>query len=198
MPCSQFTVPTGGATPRHEAEVAAAMTNVHSEVIGAPRGYVNRSSIEVRRRPSSCQVRPPATRMVGVREGRSAEIRAKLLRGLADARASSPGSRGEVAPTSSPARAGTRAVYATFARTHIWFPGVMKLVSSDQIFPDVDVELRMLTEAGYARTGGRSFQCGSGRAYGGRSNPPKSAFPASSASEARTEEETQCSMSTTT
>jgi phenylpyruvate tautomerase PptA (4-oxalocrotonate tautomerase family) len=87
MPFYRFTVPTGGATLRHKAEVAAAMTKVHSEVTGAPARYVHCAFVEVA--PDSIFVAgEPATgpRMVGLlREGRSPEIKAQLLHGFADA-----------------------------------------------------------------------------------------------------------------
>jgi phenylpyruvate tautomerase PptA (4-oxalocrotonate tautomerase family) len=87
MPNYQFTVPTGGATLQHKAEVAAAMTKVHSEVTGAPGAYVHCSFVEVS--PESIYVSgEPASgsRMVGIiRQGRSTEVKAKLIHGLADA-----------------------------------------------------------------------------------------------------------------
>lgn len=87
MPFYQFTVPAGGATLRHKAEVAAAMTRVHSEVTGAPGRYVHCSFVEVP--PGSIFVAGEPVegpRMVGLlRDGRSTEIRAKLLHGFADA-----------------------------------------------------------------------------------------------------------------
>lgn len=87
MPYYQFTVPSGGATLKHKAEIAAAMTRVHSEVTGAPGAYVHCSFVEVA--PGGIFVAGEAVsgpRMVGlIREGRSTETRAKLLNGLADA-----------------------------------------------------------------------------------------------------------------
>lgn len=87
MPYYRFTVPTGGVTLEHKAEIAAAMTKVHSEVTGAPGAYVHCSFTEVS--PGSIFVAgEPVTgpRMIGlIREGRSPEVRAKLLHGLADA-----------------------------------------------------------------------------------------------------------------
>ena len=87
MPYYQFTVPTGSATLQRKAEVAAAMTKVHSNVTGAPATYVQCSFVEVP--PGSIFVAGEAVeapRMVGIiREGRSAEVRAKLIHGLADA-----------------------------------------------------------------------------------------------------------------
>ena len=87
MPYYQFTVPTGGATLQHKAEVAAAMTKVHGEVTGAPGAYVHCSFVEVP--PGSIFVSGEpvsGSRMVGIsRQGRSTEVRAKLIHGLADA-----------------------------------------------------------------------------------------------------------------
>jgi phenylpyruvate tautomerase PptA (4-oxalocrotonate tautomerase family) len=63
------------------------MTKVHSEVTGAPGKYVHCSFVEVP--PGSLFVAgEPVSgpRMVGlIREGRSTEVRAKLIHGLADA-----------------------------------------------------------------------------------------------------------------
>ncbi|MCX6466912.1 MAG: tautomerase family protein [Pseudonocardiales bacterium] len=87
MPFYRFTVPTGGATLRHKAEVAAAVTKVHCEVTGAPARYVHCAFVEVA--PDSIFVAgEPVSgpRMVGLlREGRSVEVRARLLHGFADA-----------------------------------------------------------------------------------------------------------------
>jgi phenylpyruvate tautomerase PptA (4-oxalocrotonate tautomerase family) len=87
MPYYQFTVPTGGATLQHKAEVAAAMTKVHSEVTVAPGAYVHCSFVEVS--PESIYVSGEpvsGSRMVGIiRQGRSTEVKAKLIHGLADA-----------------------------------------------------------------------------------------------------------------
>lgn len=87
MPYYRFTVPSGGATLRHKAEVAAAMTKVHTEVTGAPGRYVHCSFVEVP--PESIFVEGQAVsgaRMVGlIRSGRSAKVRGELLHGLADA-----------------------------------------------------------------------------------------------------------------
>jgi phenylpyruvate tautomerase PptA (4-oxalocrotonate tautomerase family) len=87
MPFYRFTVPTGGATLRHKAEVAAAVTKVHCEVTGTPARYVHCAFVEVA--PDSIFVAgEPVSgpRMVGLlREGRSVEVRARLLHGFADA-----------------------------------------------------------------------------------------------------------------
>jgi phenylpyruvate tautomerase PptA (4-oxalocrotonate tautomerase family) len=97
VPFYQFTVPSGGATLKHKAEVAAAMTRVHSEVTGAPGTYVHCSFVEVP--PESIFVAgEPVTgpRMVGlIRSGRSPEIRGRLLHGLADAWCAITGDRKE-------------------------------------------------------------------------------------------------------
>ncbi|ODU02102.1 MAG: hypothetical protein ABS81_18735 [Pseudonocardia sp. SCN 72-86] len=87
MPYYRFTVPTGGATLAHKAEIAAAATKVHSEVTGAPGTYVHCAFVEVP--PGSIFVAGEAVegaRLVGlIREGRSAEVRGRLVNGLADA-----------------------------------------------------------------------------------------------------------------
>ena len=87
MPYYQFTVPTGGATLQHKAEVAAAMTKVHSEVTGAPGAYVHCSFVEVSPEGIYVSGEPVSgSRMVGIiRQGRSTEVKAKLIHGLADA-----------------------------------------------------------------------------------------------------------------
>jgi phenylpyruvate tautomerase PptA (4-oxalocrotonate tautomerase family) len=87
VPYYQFTAPTGSATLAHRSEIAAAFTKVHGEVTGAPSAYVQCSFTEVA--PGSLFAagqEVSAPRMVGlIREGRSAEVRARLLHGLADA-----------------------------------------------------------------------------------------------------------------
>ena len=87
MPFYQFTVPAGSPTARKKAEVAAAFTTVHAEITGAPREYVNCSFIEVP--PGSIFAGGSAVehgRMVGIiRQGRSEEVKRKLMTALADA-----------------------------------------------------------------------------------------------------------------
>lgn len=87
MPYCQFTVPSGGATLTHRAKVAAAMAKVHSEVTGAPAAYVHCSFTEVA--PDSIFVAGEpvsSSRLVGlIRAGRTPELRACLIHGLADA-----------------------------------------------------------------------------------------------------------------
>jgi phenylpyruvate tautomerase PptA (4-oxalocrotonate tautomerase family) len=87
VPFYQFTVPHGDATLEHKAEVAAAATKVHSEVTGAPGAYVHCSFVEVPA-GSIFVAGEPVTgpRLVGlIRSGRSAEVKGRLLHGLADA-----------------------------------------------------------------------------------------------------------------
>ena len=87
MPFYQFTVPVGSATAQKKAEVAAAFTAVHAEITGAPREYVNCSFAEVP--PGSIFAGGSAVeggRMVGIiRQGRSEEVKRKLMTALADA-----------------------------------------------------------------------------------------------------------------
>jgi phenylpyruvate tautomerase PptA (4-oxalocrotonate tautomerase family) len=87
MPFYQFTVPVGSATARKKAEVAAAVTTVHAQITGAPREYVNCSFVEVP--PGSIFAGGSAVeggRMVGIiRQGRSEEVKRKLMMALADA-----------------------------------------------------------------------------------------------------------------
>ena len=87
MPFYQFTVPAGSATARKKAEVAAAVTAVHAEITGAPREYVNCSFTEVP--PGSIFAGGSAVergRMVGIiRQGRTEDVKRKLITALADA-----------------------------------------------------------------------------------------------------------------
>lgn len=87
MPFYQFTVPRGGATLAHKAEVAAAVTRVHAEVTGAPAAYVHCSFTEVESGSIYVAGEPVTSpRMVGlIRTGRSVEVRARLMHGIADA-----------------------------------------------------------------------------------------------------------------
>ena len=93
MPFYQFTVPAGSATARKKAEVAAAVTAAHAEITGAPPEYVNCSFTEVP--PGSIFAGGSAVehaRMVGIiRQGRSEEVKRKLMTALADAWVSASG-----------------------------------------------------------------------------------------------------------
>ena len=87
MPFYQFTVPTASPSAELKADIAAAVTEVHASVTGAPASYVNVSFTEVP--PGSIFEAGkvvPYGRMVGlIRTGRTAEIKHELLTGLAAA-----------------------------------------------------------------------------------------------------------------
>jgi phenylpyruvate tautomerase PptA (4-oxalocrotonate tautomerase family) len=87
MPFYQFTVRAGGPSAARKGEIAAAVTRVHTEVTGAPAQYVNCSFVEVP--PGSLFVAGEAVeagRMVGIiRQGRSEEVKRRLLLELAQA-----------------------------------------------------------------------------------------------------------------
>jgi phenylpyruvate tautomerase PptA (4-oxalocrotonate tautomerase family) len=93
MPFYQFTVRAGGPSAARKAEIAAAVTRVHTEVTGAPAYYVNCSFVEV---PEGSLFvagdAVEAARMVGIiRQGRSEEVKRRLLLGLAEAWSSAAG-----------------------------------------------------------------------------------------------------------
>ena len=87
MPVYEFIAPTGAATLDRRAEISRAVTKVHSEVTGAPARYVHCSFIEAP--PGSMFIdgeETNAPRMMGlIRAGRSAELRGRLIHGIADA-----------------------------------------------------------------------------------------------------------------
>jgi phenylpyruvate tautomerase PptA (4-oxalocrotonate tautomerase family) len=87
VPFYQFTIPSDSPSARLKAEIAGAVTKVHTSVTGAPARYVNVSFVEVP--PGSLFVgdEPVAYgRLVGIiRAGRSAETKNALIHGLADA-----------------------------------------------------------------------------------------------------------------
>ena len=87
MPFYQFTISSDSPSARLKAEIAGAVTKVHTSVTGAPARYVNVSFVEVP--PGSLFVgdEPVAYgRLVGIiRAGRSAETKNELIHGLADA-----------------------------------------------------------------------------------------------------------------
>jgi phenylpyruvate tautomerase PptA (4-oxalocrotonate tautomerase family) len=87
MPVYEFIAPTGAPTLDHQAELARAVTRVHSEVTGAPAHYVHCSFTEA---PSGSMFvsgeESASPRMMGlIRSGRSEAVRARLLHGIADA-----------------------------------------------------------------------------------------------------------------
>ncbi|HET7480716.1 MAG TPA: tautomerase family protein [Rubrobacteraceae bacterium] len=87
MPFYQFTVPADSPSTGLKADIATAVTRVHTEVTGAPARYVSVSFHEV----------PPGSifaageqvsqgRLVGIiRSGRTQEIKRVLITGLATA-----------------------------------------------------------------------------------------------------------------
>ncbi len=87
MPFYQFTVRAGGPSAARKAEIASAVTRVHTEVTGAPAHHVNCSFVEVPE--GSLFVAGEAVeagRMVGIiRQGRGEEVKRRLLLGLAEA-----------------------------------------------------------------------------------------------------------------
>jgi phenylpyruvate tautomerase PptA (4-oxalocrotonate tautomerase family) len=87
MPFYQFTVPTDSPSAELKADIAAAVTEVHASVTGAPESYVNVSFTEVP--PGSIFVAGKAVpygRMVGIiRTGRTPETKRELISRLAAA-----------------------------------------------------------------------------------------------------------------
>jgi phenylpyruvate tautomerase PptA (4-oxalocrotonate tautomerase family) len=87
MPFYQFTVPSDSLSAKLKADIATAVTKVHTDVTGAPAHYVNVSFTEV---PSGSIFVAgkvvPYGRMVGlIRSGRSPETKRKLITELAAA-----------------------------------------------------------------------------------------------------------------
>lgn len=87
MPFYQFTIPADSPSARHKAEIASAVTKVHTSLTGAPAHYVNVSFTEVAPGNLFVADTPVAHgRMVGIiRAGRTAETKRELITGLADA-----------------------------------------------------------------------------------------------------------------
>jgi len=87
MPVYEFTAPTGSATLEHKAEIARAVTEVHNEVTGAPSRYVHCAFAEAPAGSMFVQGEETSSpRMMGlIRAGRSEEVRARLIHGIADA-----------------------------------------------------------------------------------------------------------------
>ena len=87
MPFYQFTVPSDSPSSELKAEIADAVTKVHTSVTGAPESYVNVSFTEVP--PGSIFVAGKAVpygRMVGlIRSGRTQEEKCRLINELAEA-----------------------------------------------------------------------------------------------------------------
>jgi phenylpyruvate tautomerase PptA (4-oxalocrotonate tautomerase family) len=87
MPVYEFIAPTGAATLDHKAEIARAVTSVHTEVTGAPARYVHCSFTEAHRGSMFIDGEETASpRMMGlIRAGRSEELRGRLIHAIADA-----------------------------------------------------------------------------------------------------------------
>jgi phenylpyruvate tautomerase PptA (4-oxalocrotonate tautomerase family) len=87
VPFYQFTIPSDSPSAGLKAEIARAVTKVHTSVTGAPGRYVNVSFVEVPPGNLFAGDEPVAQgRMVGIiRDGRTAETKHDLITGLADA-----------------------------------------------------------------------------------------------------------------
>jgi phenylpyruvate tautomerase PptA (4-oxalocrotonate tautomerase family) len=87
MPVYEFMAPTGARTLEHKAEIARAVTRVHSEVTGAPARYVHCSFVEAPRGSMFIEGEETTSpRMIGlIRSGRSEALRGRLIHGIADA-----------------------------------------------------------------------------------------------------------------
>jgi phenylpyruvate tautomerase PptA (4-oxalocrotonate tautomerase family) len=87
MPYYQFHIPAGSPSAGLKAEIAAAVTKVHTSVTGAPARVVNVAFIELA--PGNLFVADQPVhqgRLVGlIRSGRTAEVKHELITGLADA-----------------------------------------------------------------------------------------------------------------
>lgn len=87
MPLYQFTVPTGSPTLQHKAEIAAAVTKVHTSITGAPAHYVVSTFTEEPAGSVFVADQPVERgRMVGIiRTGRTEAVKRELIAGLAQA-----------------------------------------------------------------------------------------------------------------
>jgi phenylpyruvate tautomerase PptA (4-oxalocrotonate tautomerase family) len=87
VPYYQFHIPADSPSAGLKAEIAAAVTKVHTSVTGAPARYVNVAFFELA--PGNLFVADQPVqqgRLVGlIRSGRSAEAKHDLITGLADA-----------------------------------------------------------------------------------------------------------------
>jgi phenylpyruvate tautomerase PptA (4-oxalocrotonate tautomerase family) len=87
MPYYQFHIPADSPSAARKAELAAAVTKVHTAVTGAPARYVNVTFFELA--PGNLFVGDQPVhqgRMVGIiRTGRTPEVKHDLITGLADA-----------------------------------------------------------------------------------------------------------------
>lgn len=87
MPFYQFTIPAGSLSAARKAEIARAVTAVHSKVTGAPERYVNVFFVEVPADGLYAGGEPVGHgRLVGIiRSGRTIETKRELLHALANA-----------------------------------------------------------------------------------------------------------------
>jgi phenylpyruvate tautomerase PptA (4-oxalocrotonate tautomerase family) len=87
VPHYQFIIEAGSESSRRKHEIAAAFTEIHTRITGAPALYVNCSFIEVE--PGSIFAAGEQTkygRMTGlIRRGRTEEVKRRLLTELAQA-----------------------------------------------------------------------------------------------------------------
>lgn len=87
VPYYQFHIPAGSPSAGMKAEIAAAVTKVHTSVTGAPARYVNVTFFELP--PGNLFVADAPVgqgRMVGlIRSGRTAEVKRDLITGLLEA-----------------------------------------------------------------------------------------------------------------
>jgi len=87
VPYYQFHIPAGSPSAGLKAEIAAAVTKVHTSVTGAPARYVNVAFFELPPGNLFVADAPVAQgRMVGlIRSGRTAEVKRDLITGLLEA-----------------------------------------------------------------------------------------------------------------
>lgn len=87
MPFYQFTVTSGSPSASRKAEIASAVTQVHTAVTGAPARYVTIAFTEVPDGSVFVADQPvPHGRLVGIiRAGRPPEVKRALIEGLAQA-----------------------------------------------------------------------------------------------------------------
>jgi phenylpyruvate tautomerase PptA (4-oxalocrotonate tautomerase family) len=87
VPYYQFHIPAGSPSAGLKAEIAAAVTKVHTSVTGAPARYVNVAFFELAPGNQFVADEPVHQgRMVGlIRSGRTPDVKRDLITGLADA-----------------------------------------------------------------------------------------------------------------
>lgn len=87
MPLYQCLVPAGSLNHELRADLAEAITTVHTSVTGAPRGFVNVVFTEYEPSAFFTAGKPNAVSVIGgtIRSGRDREARAELLTRLSEA-----------------------------------------------------------------------------------------------------------------